>query len=71
MDQDTNTSTIAGELVFWTVCRGHVTDIGGPVPAGYNLDAKEIQAKFLRQGWRENDLPKLFHGMGCIDFIKA
>ena len=49
MDQNTNTSTIAGELVFWTVCRGHVTDIGGPVPAGYNPDAKEIQAKFLRQ----------------------
>ena len=24
------------ELVFWTVCKGHLTDIGGPVPAGYN-----------------------------------
>ena len=24
------------ELVFWTVSKGHVTDIGGPVPAGYN-----------------------------------
>ena len=24
-----------GELVFWTVCKGHLTDIGGPVPAGY------------------------------------
>ena len=28
-----------------------------------------IQAKFLRQGWMENNLPKLFHDMGCIDFI--
>ena len=28
-----------GELVFWTVCKGHLTDIGGPVPAGYNPDA--------------------------------
>ncbi|HEY5717980.1 MAG TPA: hydantoinase B/oxoprolinase family protein, partial [Motiliproteus sp.] len=31
-----------GELVFWAVCKGHLTDIGGPVPAGYNPDAKEI-----------------------------
>ncbi|MDR0479462.1 MAG: hydantoinase B/oxoprolinase family protein [Burkholderiaceae bacterium] len=37
-----------GELVFWTVCKGHVTDIGGPVPAGYNPDAKEIFAEGLR-----------------------
>lgn len=37
-----------GELVFWTVCKGHVTDIGGPVPAGYNPDAKEIYAEGLR-----------------------
>ncbi len=29
-----------GELVFWTVCKGHLTDIGGPVPAGYNPDAR-------------------------------
>lgn len=37
-----------GQLVFWTVCKGHVTDIGGPVPAGYNPDAKEIYAEGLR-----------------------
>ena len=37
-----------GQLVFWTVCKGHVTDIGGPVPAGYNPDAKEIFAEGLR-----------------------
>ncbi|KWF24763.1 hydantoinase B/oxoprolinase family protein [Burkholderia pseudomultivorans] len=37
-----------GELVFWTVCKGHVTDIGGPVPAGYNPDAREIYAEGLR-----------------------
>ncbi|MEZ5933271.1 MAG: hydantoinase B/oxoprolinase family protein [Alphaproteobacteria bacterium] len=37
-----------GELLFWTVCKGHLTDIGGPVPAGYNPDAKEIYAEGLR-----------------------
>ena len=37
-----------GTLVFWSVCKGHVTDIGGPVPAGYNPDAKEIYAEGLR-----------------------
>jgi len=37
-----------GKLVFWTVCKGHLTDIGGPVPAGYNPDAKEIFAEGLR-----------------------
>ena len=37
-----------GELVFWTVCKGHLTDIGGPVPAGYNPNAKEIYAEGLR-----------------------
>lgn len=37
-----------GELVFWTVCKGHVTDCGGPVPASYNPDAKEIYAEGLR-----------------------
>ena len=25
-----------GTLKYWTVCKGHLTDIGGPVPAGYN-----------------------------------
>ena len=37
-----------GELVFWSVCKGHVTDIGGPVPAGYNPDARELYAEGLR-----------------------
>lgn len=37
-----------GQLVFWSVCKGHVADIGGPVPAGYNPDAKEIYAEGLR-----------------------
>ena len=37
-----------GQHVFWTVCKGHVSDIGGPVPAGYNPDAKEIYAEGLR-----------------------
>lgn len=37
-----------GELVFWAVCKGHLTDIGGPVPAGYNPDATEIYAEGLR-----------------------
>jgi N-methylhydantoinase B len=37
-----------GQLVFWTVCKGHLTDIGGPVPAGYNPAAKEIYAEGLR-----------------------
>jgi N-methylhydantoinase B len=37
-----------GKLAFWTVCKGHLTDIGGPVPAGYNPEAKEIYAEGLR-----------------------
>lgn len=37
-----------GDLLFWAVSKGHVTDIGGPVPAGYNPDAKEIYAEGLR-----------------------
>lgn len=37
-----------GQLVFWTVCKGHLTDVGGPVPAGYNPNAKEIYAEGLR-----------------------
>ncbi|MEC5211359.1 hypothetical protein RCH20_002442 [Psychrobacter sp. PL15] len=35
------------------------------------IEKKWAQAKFLRQGWMENDLPKLFHDMGCIDFIRT
>ena len=37
-----------GKLKYWTVCKGHLTDIGGPVPAGYNPNAKEIYAECLR-----------------------
>jgi N-methylhydantoinase B len=37
-----------GELKYWTVCKGHLTDIGGPVPAGYNPNAREIFAECLR-----------------------
>lgn len=58
-----------GELVFWTVCKGHVTDIGGPVPAGYNPDAKEIYAEGLRippikiweKGVKRKDVINLIH----------
>ena len=34
--------------VFWTVCKGHLTDAGGPVPASYNPEATEIFAEGLR-----------------------
>ncbi len=37
-----------GEHIFWTVCKGHLTDIGGPMPAGYNPDATEIYGEGLR-----------------------
>jgi N-methylhydantoinase B len=37
-----------GKLKYWTVCKGHLTDIGGPVPAGYNPNAREIFAECLR-----------------------
>lgn len=58
-----------GKLVFWAVCKGHVTDIGGPVPAGYNPDAKEIYAEGLRippvklwyKGERREDVINLLH----------
>ncbi len=33
------------------------------------LEKKWAQAKFLRQGWMENNLPKLFQDMGCSSFI--
>ena len=33
------------------------------------IKKKWAQAKFLRQGWMENNLPKLFHDMGCSSFI--
>ncbi|MFO1067102.1 MAG: hydantoinase B/oxoprolinase family protein [Geminicoccaceae bacterium] len=55
------------QLVFWTVCKGHVTDCGGPVPASYNPNAKEIYAEGLRippvkiwdRGKRRNDVLNL------------
>ncbi len=34
--------------MYWTVCKGHLTDIGGPVPAGYNPNAKDMYAECLR-----------------------
>ncbi len=37
-----------GKLMYWTVCKGHLTDIGGPVPAGYNPNAKDIFSECLR-----------------------
>lgn len=37
-----------GKLMYWTVCKGHLTDIGGAVPAGYNPNATEIYAECLR-----------------------
>ena len=37
-----------GKLKYWTVCKGHLTDVGGPVPAGYNPNAKDIFAECLR-----------------------
>jgi N-methylhydantoinase B len=39
---------VAGVLTFWSVSKGHLTDIGGPVPAGYNPAAREIYAEGLR-----------------------
>ena len=39
---------LQGQARYWTVCKGHLTDIGGPVPAGYNPNAKEIYAECLR-----------------------
>ena len=33
------------------------------------IEKKWAQAKFLRQSWMENDLSKLFHDMGCTNFI--
>ena len=36
------------ELVFWVVSKGHMVDVGGPVPGSYNPDAKEIYAEGLR-----------------------
>jgi N-methylhydantoinase B/oxoprolinase/acetone carboxylase alpha subunit len=35
------------ELVFWTVSKGHVTDIGGPVPAGQDFRTGEEYVSML------------------------
>ncbi len=41
-----------------------------PYSADLNpIEKKWAQAKFLRQGLMENNLPKLFHDMGCSSFI--
>ncbi len=37
-----------GKLRYWTVCKGHLTDIGGPVPAGYNPNATDLYSEGLR-----------------------
>ncbi len=37
-----------GELVSWVVSKGHMVDVGGPVPGSYNPEAKEIFAEGLR-----------------------
>ena len=37
-----------GKHIFWSVCKAHLTDAGGPVPASYNPDATEIFAEGLR-----------------------
>ena len=36
------------EIVFWVVSKGHMVDVGGPVPGSYNMHAKEIFAEGLR-----------------------
>lgn len=36
------------ELIFWVVSKGHMVDVGGPVPGSYNPHAKEIFAEGLR-----------------------
>ena len=33
------------------------------------IEKKWAQAKFLQQGWMQNNLPKLFHDMNCTNFI--
>lgn len=39
---------IDGELLFWTVSKGHMADSGGPAPGSYNPEAREIFAEGLR-----------------------
>lgn len=39
---------VDGEIVFWTVSKGHMADAGGPVPGSYNPEAKDIFAEGLR-----------------------
>ncbi|WP_142861076.1 caprolactamase subunit beta [Salinigranum halophilum] len=51
---------VDGSVEYWTVSKGHMTDIGGPVPSGYNPDATEIYAEGLRippiKLWEGGDL---------------
>lgn len=47
-----------------TICPDGYAPSGSPCIDSYNW-----QAKFLRQGWMENNLNKLFHGMGCTNVI--
>jgi N-methylhydantoinase B len=37
-----------GELVAWAACKGHQADVGGPVPGGYNPQAREVWQEGLR-----------------------
>lgn len=39
---------VDGELLFWTVSKGHMADSGGPAPGSYNPEAREIFAEGLR-----------------------
>jgi N-methylhydantoinase B len=36
------------KLCFWSVAKGHVLDIGGPVLSGYNPDATEVWQETIR-----------------------
>ena len=55
---------VDGEILFWTVNRGHMDETGGPVAGGYNPLAEEIWAEGLRispvkiydQGKRRQDV---------------
>jgi N-methylhydantoinase B len=39
---------IAGALRFWTVAKGHLLDIGGPLLSGYNPQATEVWQETMR-----------------------
>ena len=66
--------------MFWTVCKGHLTDIGGPVPAGYNPNATEIYAASLlaidpdgaaEQGYLALLAARLHLDPGLVDHLHA